>query len=277
MNNLESLHTREGFYEYVISEEGTDRYNDEDLQFIESIRNILAKKYSNPGFGILQLSIELSLSYLQLFRKLKRITNKSAKTILQEYRMLCALELLKDDSIPLGEIAEKVGFNSQSNFNVYFKKFFGCTPSELQKLQTVSLEKTANYPDSLKLVITNNKYNNYSVKEKQLFDQLFQEIWKNLNNENYSAKQASLNLFISYSQLNRKLMRLCSFSIGQLILMLRLEHAANLLENNQMKVKEIAYNVGFKESSHFSKAFKKRFKRTPNKYRKEKIIAKNIK
>lgn len=269
MTRLESLLTRKGFYEFVISKKNIDQLNDEDLQFIESLRKTISLNYSNPEFGIEQLSDELSMTYLKLFRKLKKLTHKNAKTLLQEYRMSTALNLLNDNSIPLHEIADKVGFNSQSNFNAYFKKYFNCTPSKIQKrVNNFTASKTTiQHSNNIKLLITTNHYLSFSIKEKNFFDKVFQEIWVNLSEDTYSAKQAAQNLFISYSQLNRKLIKLCHLSLGQLILIIRLEHAAKLLRNTKGHIKEIAYQVGFNESSHFSKSFKKRFKVSPIEYR----------
>jgi AraC family transcriptional regulator, exoenzyme S synthesis regulatory protein ExsA len=47
----------------------------------------------------------------------------------------------------------------------------------------------------------------------------------------------------------------------------RLEHATTLLVNSDLHVNEIGYESGFKNSSHFNKAFKERYQVSPNQFR----------
>lgn len=51
---------------------------------------------------------------------------------------------------------------------------------------------------------------------------------------------------------------------------IRLEHAADLLENERLSVEEIALQTGFSSASYFSSAFKKKFGLSPKQYRKQK-------
>ncbi len=53
----------------------------------------------------------------------------------------------------------------------------------------------------------------------------------------------------------------------------RLEHAKSLLLNSDMNVNEVCQESGFRNSSHFNKAFKERYKLPPNQFRiKQKVI-----
>ena len=47
----------------------------------------------------------------------------------------------------------------------------------------------------------------------------------------------------------------------------RLQYAASLLTNTDLNVNEVCYESGFKNASHFNKAFKAQFALTPNQYR----------
>ena len=47
----------------------------------------------------------------------------------------------------------------------------------------------------------------------------------------------------------------------------RLQEAAKLLRSTDLPVKAIAARVGFASRSHFSRAFRQRFKRDPAEYR----------
>ena len=54
---------------------------------------------------------------------------------------------------------------------------------------------------------------------------------------------------------------------GKWLLNKRLEFAAMLLTGNQTNVSRIAYESGFEDASHFSRAFKEKFGVSPNKFR----------
>jgi AraC-like DNA-binding protein len=54
---------------------------------------------------------------------------------------------------------------------------------------------------------------------------------------------------------------------GKWLITRRLKRAAVLLKNPALNVSEVAYESGFKDSSHFSRAFKERFEMTPLQFR----------
>ncbi|WP_319480199.1 ATP-binding protein [uncultured Draconibacterium sp.] len=105
-------------------------------------------------------------------------------------------------------------------------------------------------------------------------DQLFLKktlklIESNFHDENFSVELLAGKINMSVSQLNRKLNALIDQPAGQLIRSLRLQRAADLLNQNSASVSEICYNLGFSDLSYFSRAFKKQFGRTPTEYREE--------
>jgi transcriptional regulator GlxA family with amidase domain len=52
-------------------------------------------------------------------------------------------------------------------------------------------------------------------------------------------------------------------SIANYLLQLRLQRAWHLLKTTDLNVSEIAYDVGFKDASYFSRVFKKHFGGSP--------------
>ena len=92
---------------------------------------------------------------------------------------------------------------------------------------------------------------------------------KNILEDNYQDDQFSLvqlceKIYMSRSQLYRKMKALIDTSPSQFIRSFRLQKAKSLLETTDMNVTEVAWEVGYKDISHFSKSFQEEFKKLPS-------------
>jgi len=75
----------------------------------------------------------MGMNYLQLYRKVKAITNLSLKQFILTLRMKTASKLIESGKFTISEIAYDVGFTSPAYFSETFKKHFGITPTEHAK------------------------------------------------------------------------------------------------------------------------------------------------
>lgn len=91
----------------------------------------------------------------------------------------------------------------------------------------------------------------------------------NLEKKHFSAENLAQEMFLSVSQLNRRLNSLIGRPSGQLIRELRLRIAAKMLADNSNSISEVAHQCGYCDQAHFSRSFKKRFHCTPTQYRKQ--------
>jgi AraC-like DNA-binding protein len=73
-------------------------------------------------------------------------------------------------------------------------------------------------------------------------------------------------MFLSRSQLHRKLLAVTGQAPGEFIRTYRLKKAASLILENKLNVTQIAFEVGFSSPSHFSKAFKQQFNCLPKEF-----------
>lgn len=105
-----------------------------------------------------------------------------------------------------------------------------------------------------------------------LFD--FNEVWKidimDFMENNYT-EDMTLEEFASYTgrslaTFKRDFARISPLPPQRWILEHRLEKARTLLLENKIPAQEICYMVGFKNRSHFSQAFKKRYGCAPANY-----------
>lgn len=77
------------------------------------------------------------------------------------------------------------------------------------------------------------------------------------------------NVGFSRVQLYRRLVSITGHTPSELIRIIRLRHAEQLLAESQLTVSEIAYKVGFSSQRYFSKCFKDLFGYMPSEYKRE--------
>ena len=82
-----------------------------------------------------------------------------------------------------------------------------------------------------------------------------------------SGQDVAAALGLGYHSLRKKFKHTTGQSIGQFLIRTKIEKAQTLLRETNFSVKEIAFQVGFGDPSHFSKVFKKRVGKTPVEFR----------
>jgi AraC-like DNA-binding protein len=85
----------------------------------------------------------------------------------------------------------------------------------------------------------------------------------------FSVEELASAVNMSRSNLFRKLKSLTGQSPLEFIFSMRLKKSLELLLHRKMNVSEIAFEVGFKNPSSFTKAFKKQFGKSPSLFLKE--------
>jgi non-specific serine/threonine protein kinase len=101
-------------------------------KFIQLLNEIIYSNVQNERFGVSELAYELNMSRSNLHRKIKYATGNSVSQYLRKIRLNKALELLKDQSNTISEVAFEVGFGSVNYFSRCFRDHFGYPPSEVE-------------------------------------------------------------------------------------------------------------------------------------------------
>lgn len=91
--------------------------------------------------------------------------------------------------------------------------------------------------------------------EDAFMQRVRQVVSENYEDENFALPQLCEAIGMSRSQLFRKMKALTDTPPSDFIRDFRMQQAKIFLETHQFSVKEVAYKVGFKDLSHFSKAF----------------------
>ena len=116
-------------------------------------------------------------------------------------------------------------------------------------------------------IMFNKFYNGITPKAKEKTTTLDNEFIKNtLNyiNENISEPELSVEVlaskvFLSRSQLYRKIKTLTGVSVNEFIRNVRLEKAKELIELGNDNITEISFKVGFSSPSYFTKCYKEKY------------------
>ena len=95
-------------------------------QAIEYVENNIDRS----DLSVEELSRELGMSRVHLYKKLTAITGRSPVEFIRIIRLKRAAQMLKESQLNVSEIAYSVGFNNPKYFSRYFKEEFGSLPSD---------------------------------------------------------------------------------------------------------------------------------------------------
>jgi len=99
-------------------------------KLMRRVMKVINDNISDPGLNVDTISREVGISRVHLYRKLKEMTNQSARDFLRNIRLKHAAELLKQGNSNISRIAELTGFSSVSVFSHAFKELYGVSPSD---------------------------------------------------------------------------------------------------------------------------------------------------
>ena len=98
---------------------------------MSKVLEVIEKHLSEEEFSIELFGKEVGMSRVQLHRKLKALSGKSASNYLRSVRLNKAKQMIEEQKGNISEIAYSVGFSSPQYFTRCFKEEFGIPPSEL--------------------------------------------------------------------------------------------------------------------------------------------------
>lgn len=102
--------------------------------------------------------------------------------------------------------------------------------------------------------------------DKEFLNDLMDAINQNLPDPDFNVEDLSNKLYMSRTTLYRKVQALTGETPTDFIRSCRLKRAAELLQKNSGSILEIALEVGFSNSSYFTKCFKEKYHRLPSQY-----------
>lgn len=104
-----------------------------DKGFADRFRRLIEDNLSDSELSVEDLGSKMGLSRVQLYRKIKALTNYSPVELLRIARLKKAASLLASSEKTISEITYEVGFTSPSYFTKCYKEYFGENPTDFLK------------------------------------------------------------------------------------------------------------------------------------------------
>lgn len=96
---------------------------------LDRFQLIILENMADEQFSVEKLANLLSLSKVQLLRKIKSTTGKTPNQLLKEARLEKSRDLLQNSDQSIADIAYAVGYSDPNNFSTAYKKYFKVSPS----------------------------------------------------------------------------------------------------------------------------------------------------
>lgn len=126
---------RQSFQKRISPQDMNVEVTDYDEQFLQKCYAYLRKNMTNSELTIEDFGKELGMSRVNLYRKIKYLTNLSPSRFILNVRLKVAADLLRKGGVSVSDVCYQVGFNNLSYFNRTFKESYGVAPSEYQHNQ----------------------------------------------------------------------------------------------------------------------------------------------
>lgn len=190
--------------------------------------------------------------------------------LILNYKMEYAKDILRENSHSIEETAIYCGFSGITNFSRKFKQEFGLCPSKYRE----DVMSNRNNLEDWKLPLNKKCFDRLvSLKtEIKWLDKFLCIVIDNLDNEFFSVEILSSKLFMSKSNLNRKVKAVFGCSTIGAIRDFRLQYAIELIIRERKSITEAASLAGFFDIAHFSHFFKQKFGCPPSKYRNDTVF-----
>ncbi len=110
----------------------TSSLNETDKNFIEKVTRIIEENLDEELDSAF-LERALHLSKIQVYRKLKTLSDMTPTELIRHVRLQKASALLLNTDLTVSEVFYRTGFNNKTYFYREFKKIFNCSPNDYRQ------------------------------------------------------------------------------------------------------------------------------------------------
>lgn len=101
-----------------------------DKDFVSEFKKAIAQRLDDSELTVETLGALFGMSRVQLYRKIKNLTNYTPVEIIRITRLKAAQQMLASSDMTVAEITYQVGFTSPSYFTKCYKEYFGENPND---------------------------------------------------------------------------------------------------------------------------------------------------
>ncbi len=260
-NNFECIYIYQGTAELNVDNTTIDLRNN-DLciippftnHYVKSIKNE-CKKCSflfniNPQTGDKENSI--NLYYTNILNKINSIHIINNSNSYEEFFK------------PASNFLTQSNIYSYINKSLLFISFFIDTIKKIEESKEAEL-------------LSNKPHNSSSIQYTKHFRlMLIEQYLQNHYTEPIAIEDIAKYLHLSKRQTERTILELTGKTFTELLIQLRMNKALELIQTSNMKLEEIAYQIGYSSYSSFHKQFLNFFNITPKKIPRDRINGRNM-
>jgi signal transduction histidine kinase/DNA-binding response OmpR family regulator len=101
-----------------------------DKRFLDRTASVIMDNILSREFGVEELSKEIGISRVHLYRKIKQVTGLSVSEYIRAVKLNKSKELMNKGGLTISEVAYASGFTSPSYFTKCFKNQYDMAPSD---------------------------------------------------------------------------------------------------------------------------------------------------
>jgi YesN/AraC family two-component response regulator len=109
----------------------------------------------------------------------------------------------------------------------------------------------------------------HAAKDKDFIDMLLSVLEEQLSNPELDVEYICRRIGMSRTKLHQMIKTITGQSISDFVRRVRLRKALQIMTEEDVLITEVMYRVGMQTQSHFTKAFKKEFGKTPSQFLQE--------
>ncbi|WP_071441322.1 AraC family transcriptional regulator [Traorella massiliensis] len=214
-------------------------------------RNAIFKymySHLNEKQTLTKISAMFFMSESAISKYIMDVTGLSFTELLNEMRIVKAMDLLTYTDLTLNEIASITGFTDASHISKVFNERVGTTPKTYQN-------------------IYRNLHEIFGEKEKSVSYEIITYIYENYM-EDLKIQNVADKFHISVIELNRILLFQLEKNFEDLIHFLRINKACEMLLTTDAAITDIGFQVGYNTVKTFNRNFVKLKNMSPGNFRK---------
>ena len=106
---------------------------EKDKEFLQELLHIIEENIEDVDLDVDFLCKQLHISRTKLYQKIKSVSDQSVSEFIRTIRLKKAIHLMTHEGVSIGEVVDRIGMQSSSNFSRAFKKEYGKSPMQFMQ------------------------------------------------------------------------------------------------------------------------------------------------